>query len=134
MTHDAIYSFYSLSSHISPRLLCLNSLPKRIDEVASSSSQCRNRSKLAKPVSIVNVNPVNVYCVSIHVNEPMRKGKKPYRTVSAAARRNSRRLYLLLHHRLVPPPPAGLTGVRRCGEPILCVEVLVKVVFSSRLS
>jgi hypothetical protein len=46
----------------------------------------------------------------------------------------SPRLYLLLHHRLVPPPPAGLAGVRRSGEPSLCVEVLVKVVFSSKLS
>jgi hypothetical protein len=45
-----------------------------------------------------------------------------------------RRLYLLLHHRLVSPPLAGLAGVKRSGEPNLCVEVLVKVVFSSRLS
>jgi hypothetical protein len=45
-----------------------------------------------------------------------------------------RRLYLLLHHRLVPSPSAGLAGVRRSGEPNLYVEILVKVVFSSRLS
>jgi hypothetical protein len=33
-------------------------------------------------------------------------------------------------HRLVPPPPAGLAGVGRSGEPDLCVEFSVKVVFS----
>jgi hypothetical protein len=56
-------------------------------------------------------------------------------SVPAAAPKKSRhRLHLLLHHRLVPSPPAGLAGVRRGGEPNLCVEVSVKVVFSSKLS
>jgi hypothetical protein len=45
-----------------------------------------------------------------------------------------RLLHLLLHHRLVPPSLAGLAGVRRGGEPILCMEVLAKVVFFNRLS
>jgi hypothetical protein len=53
----------------------------------------------------------------------------PGKTAAAAAA-----LHLQLHHRLVPPPSAGLTGVRRGGEPNLCVEVLVKILFSSRLS
>jgi hypothetical protein len=39
-----------------------------------------------------------------------------------------------LHHRLVLSPPAGLTGIRRAGEPNLCVEVLIKIVFFSILS
>jgi hypothetical protein len=42
--------------------------------------------------------------------------------------------HLLLHRRLVLPHPAGLADVRRGGEPNLRVEVLVKVVFSNRLS
>jgi hypothetical protein len=46
----------------------------------------------------------------------------------------SRRLFLLLHYRLVPPPPAGFAGIRRSGEPNLRVEVLVKVVLSSRFN
>jgi hypothetical protein len=34
-----------------------------------------------------------------------------------------------LLYRLVPPPPAGLAGVGRSGEPDLCVEFPIKVVF-----
>jgi hypothetical protein len=44
--------------------------------------------------------------------------------------RNSRCLHLLLHHRSSGRPRC----VRRGGEPNLCVEVSLKVVFSSRLS
>jgi hypothetical protein len=46
----------------------------------------------------------------------------------------TRRLHLLLHYRLVPPSLVGLADVRRDGEPNLCMEVSVKIVFSSSLS
>jgi hypothetical protein len=39
-----------------------------------------------------------------------------------------KRRFCLLH-KLVPPPPAGLIGVRRSGDPVLCMVFLIKVVF-----
>jgi hypothetical protein len=70
----------------------------------------------------------------IHTAIQSKAKKKRFSIPAAAPKKSRHRLHLLLHHRLVPPPPAGLAGVRRGGEPNLCVEVSVKVVFSSKLS
>jgi hypothetical protein len=39
-----------------------------------------------------------------------------------------KRRFCLLH-KLVPPPPAGLIGVGRSEDPVLCMVFLIKVVF-----